>query len=53
LETISTLHLYSDSRLPRSQRALIAVIEKGIDLEIIHTDVFAGETKVNVANYTL
>ncbi|KIN03541.1 hypothetical protein OIDMADRAFT_158221 [Oidiodendron maius Zn] len=41
-----SLQLYSDSRLPCPQRVLVTAAEKGIDLEIIHTDVFAGENKL-------
>ena len=53
LEKMASIQLYSDSRLPCPQRVLVTAAEKGIDLEIIHTDVFAGENKVNNIIHTL
>lgn len=50
---MASIQLYSDSRLPCPQRVLVTAAEKGIDLEIIHTDVFAGENKVNNIIHTL
>ena len=47
------LQLHSDSSLPCPQRVLVTAAEKGIDLEIIHTDVFAGENKVNSAIHSV
>lgn len=43
---MKALQLYSNSALPCPQRVLVTAAEKGIDLEIIETDIFAKEIKV-------
>jgi glutathione S-transferase len=47
---MGSLRLYSDARLPCPQRVLVTAAEKGIDLDVIHVDIFAGENKAREQN---